>query len=347
MSPPAATAAAGEAGPPGGPVPRGSRATSVSFISPSTAFVLGSAPCSHAPCSEILRTRDRGRSWRGLPAPRESVSAYFGNGLWGLRFADAQRGYAFGAGLWQTTNGGASWQRADAPAPSVLSLQAVQDRELVALGARCPPGGGECQVTLYRRPIRSGAWTAVARGRVPTTGSLAVHSATVWAAFGSTIYVSTDGGINFHAERSPCNALGTWITDDGSHAYALCTGSAGAGSAQKFVYRSGGPGSAWTHVGNPPLGGGPQGISAGSDGAVMVAAVSGASELYRSADGGHSWRTPVVRDDGGAGWADLGFTTPFDGVVVHGPAVSDGGAGRRGQVLLTEDGGLSWHAVSF
>jgi photosystem II stability/assembly factor-like uncharacterized protein len=52
--------------------------------------------------------------------------------------------------------------------------------------------------------------------------------------------------------------------------------------------------------------------------------------------------------DGGTGWADLGFTTATEGVVVYGPANSDGNATQRpGQLLLTDDAGASWHRVRF
>ena len=54
------------------------------------------------------------------------------------------------------------------------------------------------------------------------------------------------------------------------------------------------------------------------------------------------------QDDGGQGWADLGFTTAADGVVVRGPADSDGNStGRPGQLFLTDDAGASWYRVSF
>ena len=51
--------------------------------------------------------------------------------------------------------------------------------------------------------------------------------------------------------------------------------------------------------------------------------------------------------DGGEGWADLGFTTPSNAVVIHGPAHSAGGDGRPGRLLLSSDGGASWRAVTF
>jgi hypothetical protein len=333
----------------GGPVPAGTEATSVTFISPTTAFILGTAPCDAQPCSAILRTTDRGAHWVGLPAPRETVSYNLGDGLWGLRFADAEHGYAFGQGLWETSNGGGSWQQATPPAPTVLSLEAVQDRELVAVAQTCAPGQG-CghQIGLYHTAI-GGSWAPVASVKTFfNDASIAVHGSVVWALAGPNLYVSTDGGSTFRSESPPCTTrLGQpdSVTDDGAHVYLLCSGNGAAGSTEKWVYRSTGPGSPWVLVGRPPLGGDGGQISAGSDNSIVIATYSAASLLYRSTDGGHTWKTVLTEDDGGAGWSDLGFTTPTDAVVVHGPAV--GGSQRPGQVLLSEDGGRTWRAAGF
>jgi hypothetical protein len=98
----------------------------------------------------------------------------------------------------------------------------------------------------------------------------------------------------------------------------------------------------------PGRGGDPEGLSAGSTSQLVVAAASGASMLYHSADGGAQWTTAYDEGDGGLGFNDLGFTTPADGVVVYGPAQSDGNAeSRPGWLLLTSDGGESWQPVSF
>ena len=90
-------------------------ATSVTFVSPDEAFVLGTAPCSHAPCTSIVRTLNRGASWRGLPAPvvplgqPENGPA---SAVWGIRFATPSHGFVFGTGLWETTDGGERWAKA-------------------------------------------------------------------------------------------------------------------------------------------------------------------------------------------------------------------------------------------
>src|SRR5579871_1950592 len=92
----------------GGPVPAGFAATSVTFVSVDEAFVLGTAPCAHAPCTSIVRTLDRGASWAGVPAPIVPLgSPYDFTGqaaAWGIRFASPRQGYVFGNGLWATAD---------------------------------------------------------------------------------------------------------------------------------------------------------------------------------------------------------------------------------------------------
>lgn len=331
-------------GPSGGPVPADTRATSISFISPSIAFVLGTAPCAHPPCSAVLRTRDRGSTWVGLPAPREAVSSVGGNGLWGLRFADSHHGYAFGHGLWQTTDGGAHWQLARAPGQAIVRLEAVADRELVAVVSLGPT------LALYHRPLTNGSWTRVTGGGTSIGGaSLSVNGSSVWAIVGSKVLRSTDAGLSFGPVVTPCRGAfaALSIADDGPHAYVLCVGQGAAGSTEKQVFQAetiGGSG--WTPTGRPPRGGDGGEMAAGSDRALLISSASGASFLYRSTDAGRHWRSGLVELDGGAGWSDLGFTTPTDAVVINGAAASIGNSATLGQVLLSQDAGLTWHRAS-
>lgn len=120
------------------------------------------------------------------------------------------------------------------------------------------------------------------------------------------------------------------------------------GSAQKTVYVSDDLGAHWARAGSPPLGGDPWGISAGTPARILVGAVSGATWLYYSDDGGARWSTAYSAADGGAGFNDLGFTTTADGVVVLGPAYTDGNThGMPGRLLLTSDGGATWQTVTW
>jgi hypothetical protein len=116
---PAAAAPAGITRPSGGPVPAGFRAASATFVSTREAFVLGTAPCQHAPCTSIARTRDRGVSWRGLPVPVVPLGepgTSDGSAVWGIRFATPEHGFVFGNGLWVTSDGASTGQPRPTPA---------------------------------------------------------------------------------------------------------------------------------------------------------------------------------------------------------------------------------------
>ena len=126
---------AGTTLPSGGPAPAGFRAASVTFVSTREAFVLGTAPCQHARCTSIVRTRDRGVSWRALPAPvvplgEPGVSS--GRAVWGIRFATPEYGFVFGNGLWVTTDGGKHWSAAAYPGGSIVSLEII-DHQVLAV----------------------------------------------------------------------------------------------------------------------------------------------------------------------------------------------------------------------
>jgi hypothetical protein len=343
--------------PAGKPVPAHSSAASVTFVSTQTAYVLATAPCAHRPCTEILRTSNRGGSWVALPAPREKISRPNGGGLWGLRFANARHGFAFGNGLWETTDGGASWRSATPPARYVVDLEVTSRGQLVALAAPCQFATMRCNaaLTLYRRRVTGGGWHEVAA----TDGaafdeSIAVHGSTVWALSGTQLWLSTDGGRSFRRHGQPCAKKAgrrpglTSVTDTGAHSYLLCTGQGFLSHTVKFVYQTSGTHSRWSLRSKPPTPGDAGLLSAGSDQAIVIATASAASWLYLSRDSGRHWSTPLFFDDGGEGWGDLGFTTATDGVVIHGPARTDGGSANfPGQLELSSDGGRTWHPAPF
>ena len=340
--------------PSGGPVPIGFAARSVTFVSTEEAFVLGTAPCAKAPCTSILRTLNRGASWRGLPAPTVPLAAPFEvtqPAVWGIRFANPSDGFVFGNGLWETTDGGERWTPAASPGDSIVSLEVI-DGQVLAIAASCTANSGCGQSgTLERRPLAGGAWQAVAQVSVP--GAIATQARVAAVLEGDGVIVTGNGGIGTVDRSGPCSTAGieapVSIAVTGPNGLAvLCAGNGAAGSVDKTVYVSDDLGAHWTKAGSPGRGGDPEGLSAGSTSQLVVAAASGASMLYHSADGGAQWTTAYDEGDGGLGFNDLGFTSPADGAVVYGPAQSDGNAeSRPGWLLLTSDGGESWQPVSF
>jgi hypothetical protein len=354
---PSVANAATTAGPPGGPVPKGFLATSVTFTSQDEAYVLGTAPCAHKPCTSIVRTLDRGAHWTGIPAPVVPVGSPYGAAgaaVWGIRFGTPLHGFVFGDGLWETTDGGARWSHAAFPGTSILSLATI-DGQVLALTRPCTPANCNTDTsTLYRRALSGGSWHKVATvalgGNGP--GDLISTQANVAAVpDGSSVLVTSNGGVSITRRSLKCGPSDVNgpadVAATGPHSLAeLCSGSAGAGSVAKSLYVSTDLGVRWTRAGTPPTPGDPADL-AGTSGHLVVAAVSGASFLYYSTTGAR-WSTAFEAGDGGLGFADLGFTTQTDGVVVRGPVYTDGNAdGYPGQLLLTSNGGASWHRVTF
>ena len=333
-------------------MPTGFAATSVTFVSPEEAFVLGTAPCAKAPCTSILRTLNRGASWRGLPAPvvpLATLSESTEPAVWGIRFANPSDGFVFGNGLWETTDGGEHWSSAASPRGSIQSLEVI-DGQLLAVVDPCGIGCA-MQATLQRRPLAGGAWQVVAT--VAGTGVIATRSRVAAVLDGDDVIVTANGGVSTVTRPGPCSTTGLnapdWIAVTGPTGLAMmCAGDGAAGSVEKIVFVSDDLGAHWTRAGSPSRGGDPEGMSAASASQLVVAAASGASMLYYSGDGGARWSTAYYEGDGGLGFNDLGFTTAADGVVVYGPAQSDDNAeSRPGWLLLTSNGGASWQPVSF
>jgi photosystem II stability/assembly factor-like uncharacterized protein len=334
-------------------VPAGFAATSVTFVSLREAFVLGTAPCAHAPCASIVRTLDRGASWRGLPAPATPLAqpgGRSGPAVWGIRFGTPSHGFVFGNGLWETTDGGEHWSAAASPGGSILSLEVIDGQVLVLMADCRSQAGCGGLGTLTRRPLSGGAWHEVTQVRDPRP--IATQARVAAVLDGSQVVVTSDGGITVTRRATPCTTRGvayaSSVAVTSPYGLALlCIGQGYTGHTDKIVYISGDLGAHWARAGAPPSDGDPFGIGAGTPASLVVAAASGASWLFYCADGVH-WRDAYFAGDGGLGWNDLGFTSSTNGVAVHGPVLSDGNSeGRPGQLLLTSDGGASWKQVRF
>ncbi|MFY9777648.1 MAG: hypothetical protein WAK28_24025, partial [Trebonia sp.] len=274
--------------------------------------------------------------------------------VWGIRFATPSHGFVFGTGLWETTDGGEQWATAASPAGTILSLEVI-DGQVLAVTAPCSSQSGCGTATLMRRPVGGGAWQSVTRLHVSgLAGDQIATQARVAAILdGTSVIVTANGGLSTLEHATPCTTQGvtyaTLVAVTGPDSLALlCSGGAGMGSVDKTIYVSSDLGQRWTKAGAPPRGGDPISLAGATPGQLVVSAASGASWLYYSGNGAAQWGSAYEAGDGGEGFNDLGFTTTSDGVVVYGPALTDGNSeGRPGRLLLTSNGGASWQAVSF
>jgi len=340
------------AAPSGGPIPSGFEPASVTFVSASEGWVLGTAPCSSAPCTSILRTSDGGRTWQGIPAPRialsEGATQNPGSGVSGLRFADPEDGWAFGPDLWETHDGGATWQAVSLPGVpaggSVVALEAAAG----SVTAVVMDGNGH--VHIESSPAGRDAWELspvsipIGAGPVPSS-QLVLHGTSGWMVEVDRTVVGgarlTDG--QWQSWTPPCLTGGGGVELAASSSVALaadCSLGIWTGTPQgDHLFVSGDGGTTFSEAPAAiPSTSGAGAIASPSPSVVVV----GGSDLVATFDGGQTWTTVYTAPSGGGpGFRLVGFTTPDQGVAIA------GSAGQGSTMLMTRDGGHSWSVVSF
>jgi photosystem II stability/assembly factor-like uncharacterized protein len=307
----------------------------VTFVSPTDGWVLGSTPCPRTICTSVVRTRDGGHSWRGIPAPHLALG---GRGVSRLRFGSHLDGFAYGPALASTHDGGATWRSVSMPG-DVLALEIARGVAYAIVG-RCGDDG--CRDGhLYRAPITTDSWQqvdAVTAAALP----LLIHGETVGVgSSASTVYASTDSGRTWAVRPNPCArfrdlALADLAATAGDLA-ALCTGEGAAGSSDKAILASPDSGRTW-QLRSHGFSHGDGGLLATATSSIyLLATQSARSWLGRSTDGGRTFTTlPEPDADGGLLWNDLGFTNPMQGVVILGTTL-----------YVTRDAGETWHPAAF
>jgi hypothetical protein len=344
-SPLASPSAATVTGPPGAPVPARFEPQSVTFVSASEGWVLGTAPCAAKPCTSVVRTLNGGRTWQGIPAPVAALSNLGqGRGVGALRFADSLDGFAYRPDLYVTHNGGSTWNRVRLPG-TIGDLEAAHG---VVYAAVRGSGGRE---RIYRTPAGSNQWSRVAglpvgpagpSGGLPGPGTITLHGSAAWIFIGGHLY-ATQTGASWAQKPVPCGTFGV----DSLAAYntqqvtLLCAGQAGAGSSTKVAYSSHNGGTSFTRAGQAPPGGIGGALAQPRPAHVFIATNSGATWIYASSNGGQTWQTVLTLPDGGAGLSDFGFTTATQGVAIEGrPDIGS-------HLYMTRDSGRIWSRARF
>jgi photosystem II stability/assembly factor-like uncharacterized protein len=357
-SPPASTGATT----PGGPVPDNFAPTSVTFVSLSTAFVIGQAgtpgQCADRNpyiCTSIAETANAGQTWRGLPAP--PTGAPDGStGVSQIRFIDPSTGWAFGPELWVTHDGGHSWTQVDTHGLRVTGLETAGG-EAYAVFARCSGTGAafaaSCKhVWLYSAPVDSTDWTPMTSGLGWNNGyvSAKVVLGQAQGAAPQGYFYEPDGmvatgpvtaGSNWQVtgqSPAPCQPLGAQHDGQPAGGQLAATGNGGlalacpglTGSSQETVYTSADGGQSWQQQATFTVSGSATSLADGS-GVLMLATTGG---VYTSSDGGQNWQETLHTAAGGFSY--VGQTSPTQAVAV--PA----DPGSYHAVWMTTDGGQTW-----
>jgi photosystem II stability/assembly factor-like uncharacterized protein len=323
------------------PLPAAFVPSALSALDDRDFFLLGTLPCSAGRCYAIERTADAGRNFTRMRAPRglpsEGTSPT-------LRFADARDGFVWvpfdwGA-LYATHDGGATWRRMTSPA---LVAFTTTDGTAYAVEARCTPSA--CNGYRFARaPVSSGRWS---KSPLPFTPDgpvmdIAARGRDVWLlgtprgrfARHDVLARSTDGGRTFSTMPGPCfPGLGGDLEPSSPRVvWAVCPTGMMAGAA-----RSTDGGATFVPLQAPPLVNAAR-LSPSSDETAVLAANGAGRPLYRTSDGGRSWR-PTATSGRDEVWSDVAFT---DARV--GEALVQVGA-RAVAVWRTTDGGASWSRI--
>ncbi len=254
-------------------IPAGMQVTDVSFVSPTVGFALGENCLAAATCQAVIvTTADGGVTWSAAAAPAAAVggapvttaSGAAANGVAHLTFASPLDGWAWGPGLYATSDGAASWSRV-ATAGVVLSL-AVVGGQVWAVEADCGGGtaGGACPLVLESAPQSGGSWSpvsglpatdAVAASLTATTGADAWLEAVVPSASGGgtalLLDATTDGGTAWVARSVPCREAAPGVADPlgaygASTLWLGCVSQPAAGNQAKAIYTSADGGASWS-----------------------------------------------------------------------------------------------------
>jgi photosystem II stability/assembly factor-like uncharacterized protein len=348
--------------PRGGPVPPGFSAGSVTFVSPTEGWVLGTAPCSTPPCTSILRTTDAGRTWVGIPAPRVAGSGLGesdGHGsVHELRFADPTDGFAYGTGLWETHDGGSTWARARTLAGmrhyEVAALE-PDSGHIYAVVSRAASDGEADGPPVLAIGTPSGAFRALRALPGDEINGLSTAGDDGVIVDQTTLYtVTPDGSIHHNRlPASPCSVAGSST----ENLVAICGEGVGGGSmGDRKAFGSDDGGRHWNRLPNPGRGSGYDGtaVTVTTAGHAAIATSSaGGSGVLDTTDYAKTWHLALTFRDEAAGFADLGFENAADAVVIHAPwatrthdAVRDH-APTRGRLYRSVDGGATWNAISF
>ena len=352
-------------------VPPNFAASSVTFVSRSTGWVIGQAgtpghcgPPKAYICTSMAATSDAGHTWYGMHAP-VTGAPNGGTGVSQVRSLDGVSGWAYGPQLWATHDGSRTWQRIATHGMRVTGLETVNGVAF-AIWARCagtgPDFAADCtSFSLYSSPAGQDNWTPVAgvtglaaSGGAPASAQLVltgdrgyllapggklisgpIASPAVWHPVTTRQGVPVTLACAPGATETGGHPVHAMLASTGPGLALLCAGEGSGDTQTKKLYYSADRGRTWTLVGTAPSPGIAMSLSGTPDGPVLVSTNDGIDVSVNAPGSGVlGWRTARGAVAPG-GYSYVGMTTSQQGVAV--PANTDLDA-----VWFTYDGGSHW-----
>lgn len=339
------TTGTGASGVGGSGLPADFAAASVTFVALKTGWLLGSATCGAARCTQVWRTGDGGRSWTGVQAPPAPATLETsGETPSRIRFANADDGWISADGkLWATHDGGTHWNQ-----QSLETVYALEASGGAVHAVVSQSGADGFHFVVATSPVHTDAWRLSTTRLEPGAGpvprpQLVLHGAAGWLVIVNRTVV---GGARLQngqwiAWKPPCNSAGTPADLAASTATDLIAFCADGmwndrpPGERVFVSTDGGTSFHQASSSLPVRTVYP--IAAATPSVWVVGSADTVADhpqalLLRTADGGRTWKT--VRQAGEKNWIELGFTSPQQGIVI--------GEGNGDKLLMTFDSGRSW-----
>jgi photosystem II stability/assembly factor-like uncharacterized protein len=351
------------------PVPANFQPTSVTFVSPRTAWVIGQAgtpgDCANTNayiCTSVAKTDDGGQTWQGRPAP-DTSGPNDGTGVSGIRFLNDTYGWAFGPELWATDDGGATWTQVNTPGARVTDLEASDGRAYALWATGCAPRSGASfadgctSYTLMTATAGSNDWTPVGAatsdlryGGAPTSAVIELAANGYLVAPDGALYSGAIGGTWSQVGTSPCEAgpaqadglpSAAQLALVPGYLWIACPGTKGTVTSPPTIYRSDNGGSSWTQPSAASLSditglsdfGSITSLTATPD-TLTLATTTG---IYHLPSDGGGWQPSNATGSAApkGGFSYVGMTTDEQGVAV--PADTS-----LHEIWMTTDGGATW-----
>jgi hypothetical protein len=277
------------------------------------------------------------------------------SGVATIRFANLKDGWAYGAELWATHDGGSSWKRVSLPG-------AVPGSQIMALEAKSGTvhavvQGANAKFLIETSPAGGDDWTPAATELPIGAGPDPTVQIVLWGPTGwvlendRTVVAGARLAGTWEPWQPPCLTTGgpaALTASSPTDLAVVCDENiwGGAGPIRERGYASSDGGSSFQALpAQPPAVVGSSAIVTSPGPRTLVLAAytqgGGAPVLVATFDGGATWGS-VAQYPGPGRWLELGFTSPTQGV-----AVTYQSAGQNGTLRMTYDGGHTWNAVTF